>query len=1449
MSVSFDLSDFFDYYVSAGSDVNLYSDIIDQVAPNNNDIYHRDFFYESIRLKQEFASEQANRIEPTPVRGELLPHQRFMARFLSPYTPYNRILAFHGMGTGKTCLYVGVAEMAKKVNPGLRKTIILVRNPTLRNVALNEVLNKCTPSGKYKFEDVSENVRVRPSKDGKTAKKLKPQTMELRRMAKAIESNYEIMTYTQMARIVSDLQTEAAIQEQFDNCYIVIDEAHNLKKGLMAAAGAGGKKKPSGAEEEEKQTEFMEAMQRVLRTTTSAQELSGAPKTVRVRKYVNKYTEIFRLLHVVKGCKIMLLTGTPMRDKVDELCDLLNLILPLNKQLSTKIIQDLYNNEGEINEAKGQEFAKRYLYGNISFLRSMQSITATYKGQIVPPLQKNNVYPLQLVDYQNAGYQEAFAADIKNRKVIATEDSEAEQEEQEEQDEELSEESGDAGAKEDDEKMLSWNNSRFASMFVYPPTEDKGISWGIENESYFEEYFDKEGTRVYRRDKKLIQKVKLSKPLQEYLDESGTSVEERLSQLNNLSNKYAFIIQDLLSVENRNKKAFVYIRFGGGGGALMFSALLDYFGWTRMGETAPTTKAKRYIILTGFTTDAALNKTLIDIYNHPDNKYGEYCQIVIGSHVIGEGVSFLSVRKTYVVTPWFNDATTDQAIARSIRSFSHDQLPVADQTIDIYKLVSMTPEEQEQPIQSFSAVLSDYSKELEVFSVDLYLYDLAEKKDIRIKQMERLMKFMAIDCSLNRARNVPVDSQGQLIFKAGSKECDYMQNCDYDCYGVPRELYSYEGPVYISDTYNFYYAGVEMQHLQEIISVLFELKSAYDFKEMYGMLVSVNPGLNSIVLARALADMIQTNKRVRNRHGFLCLLRTDRDMYFLVDDPLAGEHYTSAYYADMPYPKLSINNYDKIYEKVVNERLADILRQLEQNVKNPKLFKTILSVIPTIILNKLLQSRWIQTRMLQARGQLVSDMNQKLDRMFKSQFDEYEFNGQNYVIHTVPKDSYEQTEDDYYYIKLPFDPSQSFQKLANEDLKNDFANKRKIIKLGQRSQFLLNNPYGYYALKTADEETNDLFLKQIKTPKIKEEDGTLDISKEGRLEGGTKCGTGNFNTAGVLKMLLDLIYRENQLSDIDPDMETYYPFESLVLSGQPCEECAGNKAEILPIFDSLNPQDTTSLGARMVAFIRLAKANNLMEFNRNYGLKKFIIELLTYLMGKPEDKNYWNDYVKPGLFTIYLQEQLQQKLYDPEFKIPEQRKYQPINVGRKAPKMKSYLEEDEKFVDKHPEFKPYYDFLNLIKSKIGDKAKARLKLIDYHPEVRNFLLSESSIQELLTSDKNAEVPRYLGLINAQTSIVQASKQVWAELIRLPVNLFTDVDFTGKSGSEADWNQWITQKAKDWNFVPFLVVAFLMHGHQKKHTGKSHVLTVGDLCAHLSDWFEAKELIDLKQTSL
>ncbi len=66
---------------------------------------------------------------------ELLPQQAFVRNFMSFQTPYNSLLLFHGLGSGKTCSAIGVCEEMRDYlkQMGISKRIIIVASPNVQD--------------------------------------------------------------------------------------------------------------------------------------------------------------------------------------------------------------------------------------------------------------------------------------------------------------------------------------------------------------------------------------------------------------------------------------------------------------------------------------------------------------------------------------------------------------------------------------------------------------------------------------------------------------------------------------------------------------------------------------------------------------------------------------------------------------------------------------------------------------------------------------------------------------------------------------------------------------------------------------------------------------------------------------------------------------------------------------------------------------------------------------------------------------------------------------------------------------------------------------------------------------------------------------------------------------------------------------------------------------------
>lgn len=186
---------------------------------------------------------KTNSADVTPF--ELSPTQRFIGRFLSPQTPYNSALLFHGVGVGKTCSGVTVAENFLEMFP--RKQVYIIAPPTIQAGWLREIFNmrKLVLGSKPGMPNTHIGctgntylmlASVEYERDVAVIKK---------KIGEIIKSRYKIMGYLQFYNYVikylnrnisKELSEENRRKERrkyldkkFSGNLLIVDEAHNLR--------------------------------------------------------------------------------------------------------------------------------------------------------------------------------------------------------------------------------------------------------------------------------------------------------------------------------------------------------------------------------------------------------------------------------------------------------------------------------------------------------------------------------------------------------------------------------------------------------------------------------------------------------------------------------------------------------------------------------------------------------------------------------------------------------------------------------------------------------------------------------------------------------------------------------------------------------------------------------------------------------------------------------------------------------------------------------------------------------------------------------------------------------------------------------------------------------------------------------------------------------------------
>lgn len=136
--------------------------------------------------------------------------------------------------------------------------------------------------------------------------------------------------------------------------------------------------------------------------------------------------------------------------------------------------------------------------------------------------------------------------------------------------------------------------------------------------------------------------------------------------------------------------------------------------------------------------------------------------ILMASSAGAEGITLSNVRNVYIMEAYWNPSRIDQVIGRAIRICSHARLPVAERTVRVRMYLSVfTPDQAvgtDGPnvvsIRRNDMVLRRYTGETEpresFMTSDEFLYEVAYEKGRIIKNLALLLKQAAIDCEIHR---------------------------------------------------------------------------------------------------------------------------------------------------------------------------------------------------------------------------------------------------------------------------------------------------------------------------------------------------------------------------------------------------------------------------------------------------------------------------------------------------------------------------------------------------------------------------------------------------------------------------------------------------------------------------------------------------------------------------
>jgi superfamily II DNA or RNA helicase len=272
---------------------------------------------------------------------ELLPQQAFVRNFLSFQTPYNSLLLFHGLGSGKTCSAIGVCEEMRDYlkQMGINKRIIIVASPNVQDNFKLQLFDE------RKLKEIDGIWTVKGCLGNKLLKEINPTGMKglkkekvIQQVKNLINSSYSFQGYVQFSNeIVKKSGKENSMDSKIRNLefeysgrLIVIDEVHNIR-------------------------------------------ISDDNENKNVAK------NLMFLVSVVSNMRLLLLSATPMFNNYKEIVWLLNL-MNMNDRRGIISVSDIFNKDGSWRKDEvGKELLIRKATGYVSYVRGENPYTFPFR--------------------------------------------------------------------------------------------------------------------------------------------------------------------------------------------------------------------------------------------------------------------------------------------------------------------------------------------------------------------------------------------------------------------------------------------------------------------------------------------------------------------------------------------------------------------------------------------------------------------------------------------------------------------------------------------------------------------------------------------------------------------------------------------------------------------------------------------------------------------------------------------------------------------------------------------------------------------------------------------------------------------------------------------------------------------------------------------------------------
>ncbi len=745
---------------------------------------------------------------------DLLDHQKIVRDYLLAETPYRGLLLYHGLGSGKTCSAIGVAESLLTT----RKVFILLPASLQQN--FRGEIRKCGDPV-YRFENFWEPKSIRTPEDREMAKGMgisdtyldkngrfyitipnrppnyttldkQTQTQIGEQIDDVLDQRFTFINYNGISKTNIDKILPPDQPHMFDNTTVIIDEAHNLTASIVNKSD--------------------------------------------IRR------KIYDMIYNAKDCKVVALSGTPIINRPNEIAYLMNLLRGPIERITIPTKQAISWDEGLMT----------------AFFRGLKDVdTIEYnavKRQIL--LTRNPPHFESVYNEKNeriaVRYDKEFNQDPDIKAWVGSWKSKFEGEfggiELESPEKFVVEELECLPTKfEDfvntfidglnvknpmlfgrriqglvsyfrtaDERLLPKRIEEDTTLTKIPMSEEQFLRY-LE-ERWIELQRDSRKGRMktnldedygsYRAGSRLVcnyalppeikvevpegttedDPVKLSNPV--ILAKIKASPDKYLSEvaLQNFSPKMLQILKELkasVGEPGSFKNQFLYSNYRALQGVGIFAAILEANGFQEYkiikqnGLWIEDPSLKQGVPAFAFYTGEEKEEErefMRQIFNGPDSsgryesgfpptladsiKEKKLC-VLMATKSGAEGINLRNVRNVYIMESHWNPALIDQAIGRAIRICSHAGLPLEERTVKVKVYLTVFTDQQSNtqegpnvvPIRRNDMVLKRYEggEPREAFMTsDEFLWEVSYEKGRVIKNISNILKQSAVDCEIHR---------------------------------------------------------------------------------------------------------------------------------------------------------------------------------------------------------------------------------------------------------------------------------------------------------------------------------------------------------------------------------------------------------------------------------------------------------------------------------------------------------------------------------------------------------------------------------------------------------------------------------------------------------------------------------------------------------------------------